>query len=112
LRASSPSPEGTRVKAVQTLILAGRHEVGKPHWPEFDRGGHFAAMEQPELYVGDLRTFVGSLDGRQPVAEERTPADAQTSSIAGVRLFESADFPLIGSVISRSSGRRVPPGSK
>jgi epoxide hydrolase len=27
-------------------------------------GGHFAAMEQPELYVGDLRTFVGSLDGR------------------------------------------------
>jgi hypothetical protein len=35
-----------------------------PHWSEFDRGGHFAAMEQPELYVGDLRTFVGSLDGR------------------------------------------------
>jgi pimeloyl-ACP methyl ester carboxylesterase len=34
------------------------------HWSEFDRGGHFAAMEQPELYVGDLRTFVGSLDGR------------------------------------------------
>jgi hypothetical protein len=27
-------------------------------------GGHFAAMEQPELYVGDLRTFVGSLNGR------------------------------------------------
>lgn len=24
------------------------------HWSEFDRGGHFAAMEQPELYVGDL----------------------------------------------------------
>jgi hypothetical protein len=64
LRASSPSREGTRVKAVQTLILAGRHEVGKPHWSEFDRGGHFAAMEQPELYVGDLRTFVRSLDGR------------------------------------------------
>ncbi|HUR05346.1 MAG TPA: hypothetical protein VM347_22580 [Nonomuraea sp.] len=34
------------------------------HWPEFDRGGHFAAMEQPELYVGDLRTFVDSLSGR------------------------------------------------
>jgi hypothetical protein len=51
-------------KAVQTLILAGRHEAGKPHWSEFDRGGHFAATEQPELYVGDLLTFVGSLDGR------------------------------------------------
>jgi hypothetical protein len=36
----------------------------KPHWSEFDLGGHFAAMEHPELYVGDLRTFVGLLDGR------------------------------------------------
>jgi epoxide hydrolase len=31
------------------------------HWSEFDRGGHFAAMEQPELFVGDVRTFVHSL---------------------------------------------------
>ncbi len=27
------------------------------HWSEFDRGGHFAAMEAPDLLVGDLRTF-------------------------------------------------------
>ncbi len=27
------------------------------HWSEFDRGGHFAAMEQPELLVGDVRGF-------------------------------------------------------
>jgi epoxide hydrolase len=27
------------------------------HWSEFDRGGHFAAMEQPGLFVGDLRAF-------------------------------------------------------
>jgi epoxide hydrolase len=27
------------------------------HWSEFDRGGHFAAMEAPELLVGDLREF-------------------------------------------------------
>jgi pimeloyl-ACP methyl ester carboxylesterase len=27
------------------------------HWTEFDRGGHFAAMEQPELLVGDVREF-------------------------------------------------------
>jgi microsomal epoxide hydrolase len=26
-------------------------------WTEFDRGGHFAAMEQPELLVGDIRQF-------------------------------------------------------
>ncbi|KRA24437.1 epoxide hydrolase [Microbacterium sp. Root61] len=27
------------------------------HWSEFDRGGHFPAMEAPDLLVGDLRTF-------------------------------------------------------
>ena len=27
------------------------------HWTEFDRGGHFAAMEAPDLLVGDVRTF-------------------------------------------------------
>jgi microsomal epoxide hydrolase len=27
------------------------------HWSEFDRGGHFAAMEAPDLLVGDVRAF-------------------------------------------------------
>jgi pimeloyl-ACP methyl ester carboxylesterase len=27
------------------------------HWTEMPRGGHFAAMEQPDLLVEDLRTF-------------------------------------------------------
>jgi epoxide hydrolase len=27
------------------------------HWAEMPRGGHFAAMEQPELFVDDVRTF-------------------------------------------------------
>ena len=27
------------------------------HWTEFPRGGHFAAMEQPELFVEDVRKF-------------------------------------------------------
>jgi microsomal epoxide hydrolase len=27
------------------------------HWAEMPRGGHFAAMEQPELFVDDLRDF-------------------------------------------------------
>jgi pimeloyl-ACP methyl ester carboxylesterase len=31
------------------------------HWTEFERGGHFAAMEQPELFVGDLRAFARTL---------------------------------------------------
>ncbi|MGW0423541.1 epoxide hydrolase family protein [Streptomyces sp. NPDC003015] len=30
-------------------------------WTEFDRGGHFAALEVPELLAGDIREFFGSL---------------------------------------------------
>jgi hypothetical protein len=37
--------------------LAGRDNVNIVHWSEFDRGGHYAALEVPELVVGDLRTF-------------------------------------------------------
>ena len=31
------------------------------HWSEFDRGGHFAAMEAPDLLVGDVRAFFRGL---------------------------------------------------
>jgi epoxide hydrolase len=31
------------------------------HWTEFDRGGHFAAMEEPDLLVQDIRKFFGAL---------------------------------------------------
>ena len=27
------------------------------HWSEMAKGGHFAAFEQSELYVGDVRAF-------------------------------------------------------
>ncbi len=27
------------------------------YWSELDRGGHFAAMEQPELFVDEVRAF-------------------------------------------------------
>ena len=32
-------------------------------WTEFDRGGHFAAMEEPDLFVGDLRAFARVVKG-------------------------------------------------
>ncbi|PJJ73495.1 pimeloyl-ACP methyl ester carboxylesterase [Diaminobutyricimonas aerilata] len=35
-----------------------------PHWSEFDTGGHFPAIEVPELLVGDLRSFARLIDGR------------------------------------------------
>jgi pimeloyl-ACP methyl ester carboxylesterase len=31
------------------------------HWNELDRGGHFAAFEQPELFTSELRTFFSNL---------------------------------------------------
>jgi pimeloyl-ACP methyl ester carboxylesterase len=34
-------------------------------WTEMDRGGHFAAMEEPELLVADIRAFANSLYGNQ-----------------------------------------------
>lgn len=37
--------------------LAERDNDNIVHWSEFDRGGHFAALEVPDLVVEDLRTF-------------------------------------------------------
>jgi len=46
-------------------------------WSEFDRGGHFAAMEEPDLFVSDLRRFAAALAGQ---------ADQQSAaSVAGSR---------------------------
>jgi epoxide hydrolase len=55
--------------AVPTGIAVFPREIAPPirrfaaqsnnivHWAEFDRGGHFAAMEVPDLLVGDVREF-------------------------------------------------------
>ncbi|MGH2382143.1 MAG: epoxide hydrolase family protein [Candidatus Limnocylindria bacterium] len=40
---------------VRTLLDPER---GAPHWTEFERGGHFPAMELPDLLVGDIRAFL------------------------------------------------------
>jgi epoxide hydrolase len=52
------TPTGVAVFAEDYAIRRygerGNHIV---HWTEFDRGGHFAAMEAPDLLVGDVRTF-------------------------------------------------------
>src|SRR6188472_1195744 len=37
--------------------LAERDNANIVHWSELDRGGHYAALEVPELVVGDLRSF-------------------------------------------------------
>ena len=52
-----------------TGVAVFAHEISLPirriaerknqivHWSHFDRGGHFAAMEEPDLFVEDIRTF-------------------------------------------------------
>lgn len=56
--AVQPVPMGVAVFAADNTIrkLTDR-SGGVTHWSEFDRGGHFPAMEVPDLYVGDVRDF-------------------------------------------------------
>ena len=43
----------------QDIAIRRYAEQGQPivHWSEFDRGGHFAALEAPDLLITDIRTF-------------------------------------------------------
>ena len=40
---------------------AQRHLTNIIHWNELDRGGHFAAWEEPELFVDEIRTSFRSV---------------------------------------------------
>ena len=55
-------PTGVAVFAADTTIRSLMDPAGQiSHWSEFDRGGHFPAMEVPDLLVGDLRAFFRGL---------------------------------------------------
>ncbi|HZD01487.1 MAG TPA: epoxide hydrolase [Actinomycetes bacterium] len=52
------TPTGVAVFAEDYAIRRyGERANDIVHWSEFDRGGHFAAMEAPDLLVGDIRAF-------------------------------------------------------
>jgi pimeloyl-ACP methyl ester carboxylesterase len=56
--APGTAPQGWALFAAQPFVRAmmdPNHEI--EYWSEFDRGGHFAAMETPDLLVGDVRRF-------------------------------------------------------
>ena len=52
---------------VPTGVIVFAHDIGIrryaerentiARWTDIDRGGHFAAMEEPGLLVGDVRAF-------------------------------------------------------
>ncbi|WP_067673084.1 epoxide hydrolase family protein [Nocardia miyunensis] len=57
-RVSTPTGIGVFPKELYpTSRRIANDHYAVEHWTEFARGGHFAAAEQPELLVGDLRTF-------------------------------------------------------
>lgn len=56
----SPVPLGIAVFPHDLVLPVRRlaeHRYTIAHWSEFDRGGHFAAMEAPDLLAGDMRSF-------------------------------------------------------
>ncbi|QMW68068.1 epoxide hydrolase [Mumia sp. ZJ1417] len=51
-------PTGYAVFAADTTVRALADPGGQmAHWSNFERGGHFPAMEVPELWVSDVREF-------------------------------------------------------
>ena len=58
----SPVPTGVAVFP-QDIAIRRYAELSNTitRWTEFDEGGHFAAMEQPDLLVGDVREFFRTL---------------------------------------------------
>lgn len=60
--AKAATPTGVAVFAEDVAIRSyGEQSHNIVHWSDFDRGGHFAAMEAPDLLVGDVRAFFAPL---------------------------------------------------
>ncbi|GAA1589286.1 epoxide hydrolase [Actinomadura kijaniata] len=58
----SPVPTAVALFTVQDIALRRDEEKinNIVRWSEFDRGGHFAAMEAPDLLLNDIREFFAS----------------------------------------------------
>ncbi len=55
-------PTGVAVFAADLAIRRyGEKWHNITHWSDFDSGGHFAAMETPQLLVDDIRTFFATV---------------------------------------------------
>ncbi len=59
-----PVPVGVVVlpyDILQSVRPLAEQEYNIVHWTEFDRGGHFAGLEVPDLLAADLRDFFANL---------------------------------------------------
>lgn len=78
LEGSDRFPAGTRIRAPMgvaafpdpVFLPTPRSFAEKTydivHWSDMASGGHFAAWEQPELMLADLRSFIGTVSGGRP----------------------------------------------
>jgi pimeloyl-ACP methyl ester carboxylesterase len=58
----SSTPQGWAVFGKENILRRLLDPEKKfKHWSEFDRGGHFPAMEVPDLLVGDIQAFFRKL---------------------------------------------------
>jgi pimeloyl-ACP methyl ester carboxylesterase len=58
----SPTPTGVAVFAEDIAIRRYAEQTYNiVHWSDIDAGGHFAALETPDLLAADIRTFFGGL---------------------------------------------------
>ena len=58
----SPVPTGVAVFAEDVAIRRYAEQANNiVHWTDFDAGGHFAALETPDLLIQDVRAFFASL---------------------------------------------------
>jgi len=58
-KARNRVPTGVAVSLTQDVTIRrwAQRENNVVYWSEFERGGHFAALEVPEFLVGDVREF-------------------------------------------------------
>jgi pimeloyl-ACP methyl ester carboxylesterase len=57
-RAVSPVPTGVAVFTTDISIRRFAEKANTiTHWAEYERGGHFAALEAPDLLIADVREF-------------------------------------------------------
>lgn len=62
-----PVPLGVAVlpgDLVQSIRPIAEQRERIVHWTEFPRGGHFAALEVPDLFAADVTTFFRTVTGR------------------------------------------------
>ncbi|WP_431923439.1 epoxide hydrolase family protein [Nonomuraea jabiensis] len=54
-------PQGFAVFSADASVRKLINPPAEVHWTEYERGGHFPAMEAPEMLATDLRVFFGGL---------------------------------------------------